>query len=298
MTRGSRRAVASDTGSGSKGVATGFVIGSLVLVCALGAATDSSEQRDRDSVTVMGAGANGSVSESEQSMASVEHRLTGVECVACHQPDPDASHPTGMAPKMPTPDHLPLTDDGRMTCLTCHDYDVATWREHALAPDARPIELRLSVDRERLCLQCHDASMTERRDAHALVYQRAHVGWVAGGPTERDPEGRPPREMIDLESRTCMGCHDGAMGGDVSEGHDPVFPDRGATLGDVHAIGVPYRSSQRVPLKPAFSLDPDIRLFDGRVGCGSCHSVYSREERLLVMSNHGSALCMSCHDMN
>jgi predicted CXXCH cytochrome family protein len=43
------------------------------------------------------------------------------------------------------------------------------------------------------------------------------------------------------------------------------------------------------------SLDPRIRLFDGRVGCGSCHSPYAREHALLVMSNDRSALCLSCH---
>jgi predicted CXXCH cytochrome family protein len=36
-------------------------------------------------------------------------------------------------------------------------------------------------------------------------------------------------------------------------------------------------------------------LFDGNLGCGSCHSAYSKEPHLLVMNNRGSKLCLSCH---
>jgi predicted CXXCH cytochrome family protein len=42
-------------------------------------------------------------------------------------------------------------------------------------------------------------------------------------------------------------------------------------------------------------MDPRIWLFEGRVGCGSCHSPFAGGEALLVMSNVGSRLCLSCH---
>ncbi|NNK62673.1 MAG: hypothetical protein HKO98_05620 [Gemmatimonadetes bacterium] len=44
-------------------------------------------------------------------------------------------------------------------------------------------------------------------------------------------------------------------------------------------------------------VDPRIRLFDGNLGCGSCHSVYAGEPGLLVMRNERSRLCTSCHDL-
>ncbi|MHC4317018.1 MAG: cytochrome c3 family protein [Planctomycetota bacterium] len=50
-------------------------------------------------------------------------------------------------------------------------------------------------------------------------------------------------------------------------------------------------------LKPAASLDRRIRLFDNRVGCGSCHSPFADDEALLVMSNLRSRLCLSCHEL-
>ena len=59
------------------------------------------------------------------------------------------------------------------------------------------------------------------------------------------------------------------------------------------------------------SLDPAIRLIDGRIGCGTCHVPYTEanhqtlsNERsafpsvpdpLLVMDNRRSELCLECH---
>jgi predicted CXXCH cytochrome family protein len=41
---------------------------------------------------------------------------------------------------------------------------------------------------------------------------------------------------------------------------------------------------------------PQIRLFDGRLGCGSCHSLYSQQQKKLVMSNQNGKLCIKCHN--
>jgi predicted CXXCH cytochrome family protein len=62
----------------------------------------------------------------------------------------------------------------------------------------------------------------------------------------------------------------------------------GTTLSD------PRRQEQSRLVSVA-SLDQRIRLFDKAVGCGSCHSVYSKNAQLLVMSNDKSRLCLSCH---
>lgn len=69
-----------------------------------------------------------------------------------------------------------------------------------------------------------------------------------------------------------------------------------------HPIGIEYPADgYHGPLgaayHPARQLDERIRLVDGRVECISCHSPYSDIEHQLVMPNHGSALCLSCHDM-
>ena len=67
-----------------------------------------------------------------------------------------------------------------------------------------------------------------------------------------------------------------------------------------HPVGVRYRRDagrrSGSPLVPLDAVDPRIRLFDDRVGCGSCHSPYSTRDDQLVMSNERSRLCLSCHD--
>ncbi len=78
------------------------------------------------------------------------------------------------------------------------------------------------------------------------------------------------------------------MGRDISEGHP---------------IGVSYslrpRSangrSQSKRMVPAWALNQRIRLFGGKVGCGSCHSNYAQYQSNLVMPNDHGQLCRSCH---
>jgi predicted CXXCH cytochrome family protein len=96
-----------------------------------------------------------------------------------------------------------------------------------------------------------------------------------------------------------MGCHDGASASDAGGGVHAKQMRQGEGGAD-HPIGIPMRATSRTKdgdfkIANAASLDHRIRLFSGAVGCGSCHSVYSKEPKLLVMSNRGSALCLQCH---
>ena len=49
-----------------------------------------------------------------------------------------------------------------------------------------------------------------------------------------------------------------------------------------------YKAVHRVP--------NDVRLFDGNVGCGSCHSLYSQKKDFLIAEKQGSKLCRKCHN--
>lgn len=93
---------------------------------------------------------------------------------------------------------------------------------------------------------------------------------------------------LDTESTRCMSCH-----------HE----------------NAPYDTADHHPLRVVnskmASLDPSIRLIDGRIGCGTCHVPYAEanhqtlsDERsafpsvpdpLLVMDNRRSELCLECH---
>lgn len=219
---------------------------------------------------------------------------TDSSCNGCHRVDETFSHPVGMRPGMPIPEGFPL-ENGRMTCLTCHDGSDS--RRHAEARSGSGAMLRPGISGLSLCAQCHEPSIGSSSDAHSLAAGRAHLRW---------PDERPDRHVaafasgLDAESGTCMECHDGSLASAVGShsGGSLVV----SMMGQDHPIGVPYRATERIArfgsgrVVHAGSLDWRIRLFDGTVGCGSCHSVYSDEPSHLVMSNLGSALCLSCHE--
>jgi len=64
-------------------------------------------------------------------------------CVTCHRERIEAGeHIVDITPKYPVPKNLPLTKDGKLTCITCHD-------PHSQEP------LMLRLEPMILCNQCH-----------------------------------------------------------------------------------------------------------------------------------------------
>ncbi|MGE5609531.1 MAG: hypothetical protein ACM359_09780, partial [Bacillota bacterium] len=125
----------------------------------------------------------------------------------------------------------------------------------------------------------------------AATLNRAHLPKSS----RQSPSPMAHTLAVDSETSTCLSCHDGMMATGVTLGNDPGPRDHASN----HPVGILYRTAGRPPgaamLNAASTLDPRIRLFDQRIGCGSCHSLYSKEESLLVMSNFHSRLCLSCH---
>ncbi len=200
-------------------------------------------------------------------------------CLKCHQVDPLFSHPIDVIPKVGMRSNLPLRE-GRMTCMTCH-YEPGP--DHAIQGRARATGdalLRTGAASELLCMECHIADSTSK---HGAGIGKAHLAWP----------GRKPAAIInelDTESQNCLTCHDGATASAVS-----TRPTPGAgVFGNSHPVGVNY-SRGPAQTVAAQVRDSRIRLFEGTVGCGSCHSPYSRQPGQLVMSNFKSALCLSCH---
>jgi hypothetical protein len=214
--------------------------------------------------------------------------LMGNRCGACHSIDPVMSHPVAVMPTMRVPADLPL-ESGRITCLTCHEADAAS---HTTASRNHAPLLRRQATGPELCVACHaKEASTSAKSMHALALGKAHMTKKAdSGGSQGLSWGR-----VDGESQNCLSCHDGMMASDASLGSGGV---RGAH-GKDHPVGVAYRNSSKsmgvMPLAPASMLNSRIRLFNQTVGCGSCHSLYSQEDRHLVMSNLRSKLCLSCH---
>lgn len=209
-------------------------------------------------------------------------------CTACHRMDSMLSHPVEITPTMAVPSELPL-EMGKITCLTCHQEGGP--EAHTQSAKNHDGMLRVS-EGENLCRKCHMGADRSPAAMHGFGLGQAHLSSPA-----RYGSFSARSRGIDNETMTCMTCHDGTL---ASEG------DSGRHFGDSfkdHPVGVPYSDSRLargqppsdVPLVPVAGLNPKIRLFDGQVGCGSCHSPYSKEKHLLVMSNYGSKLCLSCH---
>lgn len=211
-------------------------------------------------------------------------------CTACHRMDPMFSHPVEVTPSMPVPEDLPL-EMGKITCLTCHQEGGPDL--HARSAQTHDGMLR-AANAQSLCVQCHTSGAATPQAMHPLGLGRAHLQRSTSTSSSSSLLSRG----LDAESRACMTCHDGMLAPEGDGGQH--FADD--TSRD-HPIGVPYGDSRlarglppsSVPLRPAATVDPRIRLFNNQIGCGSCHSLYSNQKKHLVMSNLGSKLCLSCH---
>ena len=205
-------------------------------------------------------------------------------CMECHRVSAAYSHPTGMVPSFDVPAELSLDWSGRMTCATCHD----PHGEHVAGGGDL---LRTKYRGKLFCQQCHNYALpTEGR--HGGTGGRAHFGGV----TPLD-SGRWSR-LLDAVSAECLACHDGVVAPATSyrvgeEDESVTYSQRKLS----HPIGIDYRRAamRDRELRSPEALAPYITLFVGKIGCGSCHNVFSREKNLLVVNDRGSSLCFECH---
>lgn len=134
----------------------------------------------------------------------------------------------------------------------------------------------------RLCLSCHDgvssqgvASAVNYHDGHELI----------------NPPGSGDSILI---KQNCKSCHHNVGG-------DREFPSEawqiGPILTDDHPVSIDY--SNAVAARPTeFKAvpDSDVKLFNGKVECATCHDVHNPEYGLFLRKpNTGSAVCNSCH---
>ena len=200
------------------------------------------------------------------------------DCTSCHRMPGHQSHPVGVP--SPRVEGLPLDARDRLACTTCHEdvpHDRGARRGSLLR---RPADL--------LCTSCHEAARPGSRAYHAQVLGEAHGG------AER--KGRAGIGLDRLSER-CLECHDGVTARASGIRVGPRLSRRGRGM-EEHPVGIPYGAfSPGSRLRPALALPHEVRLFGGTVGCGSCHSAYSSLPDMLVMSNTGSRLCSTCHEL-
>ncbi len=231
-------------------------------------------------VVLLGLARGEGVETPDRGAPSAKVEASSASCITCHQMDHVLSHPIGVRPRGSVPLTLPL-EEGKVGCITCHD--PALHRQ-----TIRSYALREGMEGAGLCRQCHGDGAGSH--PHARGGFRAHLA----ASTTRSGAGVGG---LDSESQTCMSCHDGSLASDAGSHRRFTSMGEGNTE---HPVGVAYvgggKRLSEMRLIPTSRLDPRIRLFEGKMGCGSCHSPYSRTPSKLLMSNAGSKLCLSCHE--
>jgi len=211
-------------------------------------------------------------------------RDVSAECKRCHEEQDALSHPIDVRPAASVPDFMPLDGRGMLTCVTCHSVH---------KPGFGPSHLRARVGGPGFCVLCH-SGLDEKM--HSVFGVGAHMGGavkVGYGP------GSKGNVRLDEMSIKCMSCHDAILGDESTVTNFDIFRnlhDNKTAL--THPIGVLYSEAKRKyrgAYRSFLELPPQIKLYGGRVGCGTCHSPYAGGRAQLVMSNFGSNLCLACH---
>lgn len=204
-------------------------------------------------------------------------------CRECHKKQSKkSSHPVDIAPvSVSVPRDLPLTN-GLLTCNTCHNIHEVRFN----AFGEKTFFMRRPAIGRDLCLACHKASKGPSN--HIEIISVAHLRTKYSVTDKASP--------LDPMSIDCIGCHDGNVGKDIIAG---IGAGAWKHNNGSHPVGVSYRQCRmrKGKLTAPEKLDKRIRFFNGKIGCGTCHDLYSSNRMQLVISNDGSRLCFACHEV-
>jgi len=200
-------------------------------------------------------------------------------CEKCHaESRQKLSHPIDVAPETSMPADMPL-EDGKLSCITCHFVHPFSIKYKRFTY----FLLRRPGKGAPFCSACH------RIDAKGhIVFENLHQSSYQA--TDRGGS-------LDRYTLQCIQCHDDRIdnpGRALGAGRWQHF----AASRLNHPVGISYAGiANKNPRKfnPAPMLPDEIRFFNGKIGCGTCHNTHSKEKSMLVMSNWRSSLCLVCH---
>ncbi len=214
----------------------------------------------------------------------------------CHNYDPMLNHTVNIVPHGAIPEGMPLDSDQRMTCLTCHESPTVS---QGFDDENTRMLKKPSDDTRQFCATCHTAiGGGVRAISHWQFSNRAHLETInpnaAGVEKPAQSSGR-----LDLETKNCLSCHDEVRVTIPSLNEtESQKRARWASMTD-HPVGVDYSDFALQKSNMFFypRRNPErVRLFDGKVGCGSCHSMYAKEEKLLNETFDRGRICLQCHN--
>ncbi len=204
--------------------------------------------------------------------ANIKRAVTD-SCSGCHMNVNMAfNHPTERYPYASTvvPDDMPLMD-GKLTCLTCHYV-------HPRKGIVNDTFARRSIADSFYCITCHNNDKREH---------------TAAGKAHFNLNTSLMNMSIDMMSKLCIECHNRK----ISE--SKTYFGLGRCDSKVnHPVGISYtinNSRKTGEFRPETALHNNVNLYNGKMGCGTCHNIYSQFRYLLVIDNDKSRLCLECH---
>lgn len=204
-------------------------------------------------------------------------------CRTCHQILEGSSHPSEVAPSMEMPKEFTIDWQGRITCTTCHDPHNDDLKEN-------PFMLKTDLRGKEFCQACH-TDLFRNPKKHLSATRIAHTkSWTP-------PNKKTLNDTLDQVSLDCLACHEGSVG--PAANYTTPTPSNLTFQGMSfsHPVGIDYAraASGNRGLRSMDDLSPMISLYEGKVGCASCHNPFSHEDVMLVFNNRRSALCLECH---
>jgi predicted CXXCH cytochrome family protein len=189
-----------------------------------------------------------------------------------------------------------------------------------------PHDIRSNKTQGDVCAGCHTPH-TANVNAKALLWNRKYVplstDFTSLYTTAVNPDFKGGTSTLGAGSASsllCMSCHDGTAttASMPTVGNTAVFELDGRTtlnstgttaasttilskdLSNDHPVGFVYSNSQTdVTLVGKLKANPDptkVRLFAGRVECGTCHDAHNNSlTRFLRSTNDNSVMCLECH---
>jgi len=170
--------------------------------------------------------------------------------------------------------------------------------------------------RGEVCIVCH----TPHNANNTVAPLWNHAVTTATFTLYSSPSLNATIEQPSASSKACLSCHDGTVAPDSVGGHTGT--EHG--LSGRHLIGTDLTNDHPISFTYDKTLaaadgslhDPTVKtvaslggktidasmLINHKLECGSCHDVHADKgdavvmNYLLVVDNHGSALCLTCHN--
>ncbi len=159
----------------------------------------------------------------------------------------------------------------------------------------------------RICIVCHTPHNADTTVTGSPLWNHEVTATsftlYASATMDATDLGQP-----DGVSKLCLSCHDGTVGLEAFSGTTTNLNNPGAaallgtSLANDHPVSFTYDTSLATTdgelIDPAGSPEVAGMLYGGKMECSSCHDVHNTPGfgNLLVKSNAGSALCLTCHD--